>query len=174
MRISKAYWVWGQFSEKDIDYLNELKKKVKIELDTPCFEHHITLSGPYKSIDGSFSSELKNIANKFQNIKLDLIKYSFKNQIFNSFYISILNSYELSNLREKIYQLNSFDRRKNYDPHISLAYGNHKKVKKLKLIEKLPKLKDSIKITRISIVDVDESIKSWIVLKSFNLKKNIN
>ena len=45
-----------------------------------------------------------------------------------------------------------------------------KKHEKIELISKLPELRDSVIMSKISIVDVDESINSWKILKCFNLK----
>ena len=42
MRISKAYWIWGQFSEKDTLYLNSIKDNVQISLKSPKFDVHLT------------------------------------------------------------------------------------------------------------------------------------
>ena len=52
--------------------------------------------------------------------------YSFKQEMFKSFYLSIKNSLPLKKLRQNIYKLKKFDLDNNYSPHISLCYGNHR------------------------------------------------
>ena len=40
MRISKAYWIWGQFSINDTLYLNSIKDNVQIAFGTVFFDHN--------------------------------------------------------------------------------------------------------------------------------------
>ena len=51
MRIKKGYWVWGLFTSEESNLLNEIKAKVQSKLKSPVFETHITLTGPYLTID---------------------------------------------------------------------------------------------------------------------------
>ena len=169
MRISKAYWIWGQFSFEDERYLNLLKKKVQKILNSPNFEVHITLSGPYQKINDYFLDDLKNLAKSNFPQKIYLNNFNFKKDIYESFYISINNSKGLKNLRKKLYSLNNFNSKEEFQPHISLAYGDHDMDKKISLISELPSLKNSIKISRISLVKVNENLKLWEVIESFKL-----
>ena len=51
MRLKESYWIWGQFCKEECEYLNNLKSKVQNKLQSPDFNVHITLAGPYKSIN---------------------------------------------------------------------------------------------------------------------------
>ena len=62
MRISKAYWIWGQFSKKDTLYLNSIKDNVQISLKSPKFDIHLTLCGPYEKLDHDFLFNLNNLS----------------------------------------------------------------------------------------------------------------
>ena len=170
MRTSKAFWIWGQFSLEDSKYLNELKNKVQSVLKSPEFETHITIAGPFITLDKSFLNKLEDFVKNNYKINLSLIDYDFKKDIYKSFYISINRSEKLTDLRNSIYKLTRFDLNEKYEPHISLAYGNHSNNEKLNLISELTKVKDSIKITKISLVDVNENINQWKILESFDLK----
>ena len=55
-----------------------------------------------------------------------------------------------------------------YLPHISLAYGDCKKTTKENLITSLPRLKNSIAIDKVSIVDIVEDIKLWEASECFS------
>ncbi len=169
MRISKAYWLWGLFPSKEKIFLNEIKAKVQSRLKSPSFETHITLSGPYLDIDNFFLNKLKNFADNNSAIMLNLFGYEFKQEIFKSFYISIENSRGLKELRRNIYELNNFDLAKNYSPHISLSYGNHKLKEKKELLSNLPELNKPIRMSKIALVEVDEDINLWKILESFDL-----
>ena len=170
MRISKGYWLWGLFPSRESLFLNEIKAKVQSKLDSPTFETHITLTGPYLNIDNNFLNKLKTFAKNNSHILLDINGYDYKKEIFKSFYISIKNSKRLEELRRNICELNNFDLKNNYFPHISLSYGNHKKIEKKKLISKLPELNKPIRMSKIALVEVDEDINLWKIIKSFDLK----
>ena len=169
MRISKGYWLWGLFSSKDTYLLNELKAKVQSKLVSPAFETHITLAGPYLYVDKGFINKLKNYGKSNSVIVLNVNGYDFEQQIFKSFYISIKNSKYLQELRKRMYELNKFDLENKYLPHISLSYGNHEIKEKKILISKLPVFRTPIKISKIALVEVDEDINLWKILKSFDL-----
>ncbi len=173
MIISRCFWIWGGFSAKDTLYLNEYKNKVQSILKSPNFAIHITLLGPYFEIDNQFLSQLKIFAQKNSPLDLYLNDFAFQDHIFKSFYISINNSKDLDNLRKALLRINKFNFEKEYKPHISLAYGEHKKNIKKELISKLPKLKDSIKMNKISLVEVNENINLWNILEDFYLIKNV-
>ena len=170
MRISKAYWIWGQFSEKDTLYLNSIKDNVQISLKSPKFDIHLTLCGPYEKLAHDFLFNLNNLSNKNQSIILNLEKFDFSDEKFKSFFIKTNKSIELNNLRNNIYNLSKFACKNDYDPHISLAYGNHKKYNKDILISKMPKLRRMILLSKISLVYVNEELNIWRILNNYNLR----
>ena len=171
MRISKCFWLWGRFSAKDTFYLNEQKNKVQSILKSPNYDIHITLAGPYFKIDNDFLSKLKFFAQNNSPLDLYLKNFNFQDETFKSFYISIVNSNDLNSIRKEILKIKKFNFEKEYQPHISLAYGKHAQNIKKELILKMPKLKESIKITKLSLVDVDETINLWNILNNFDFKK---
>ena len=169
MRISKGYWIWGLFPSKDKYFLNKIKSRVQSKLESPFFETHITLSGPYLNIDNIFLNKLKTFAENNYAIMLNASGYDFKPEIFKSFYITIKNSRQLRELRRNICDLNNIDLVNNYSPHISLSYGDHEIKEKKELISKLPKLNKQIRMSSIALVEVNENINLWTILESFDL-----
>ena len=169
MRISKGYWLWGLFPVKENFFLNEIKTQVQRKFKSPFFENHITLSGPYLNIDNDFLNKLKILTENNSSIFLNVDGYEFKEEIFKSFYIRIKLSKSLKDLRHNIYKLNNFDLTNSYSPHISLCYGNHEMKEKKELLSKLPELNNSIKMSKIALVEVDEDLKLWKILESFDL-----
>ena len=170
MRISKAYWIWGQFSEKDTLYLNSIKDNVQISLKSPKFDIHLTLCGPYEKLAHDFLFNLNNLSNKNQSIILNLEKFDYSDEKFRSFFIKTTKSFELNNLRNNIYKLSKFPSKNHFDPHISLAYGNHKKYNKDLLISRMPKLRKKILLSKISLVYVNEELNIWKILNNYNLR----
>ena len=169
MRIKKGYWLWGLFPSEETNLLNEIKAKLQSQLKSPVFETHITLAGPYMNIDKNFLNKLKTFVEINSVIILNSIGYEFKQEIFKSFYISIENSRNLKELRKNLYEINKFDLGNNYSPHISLSYGNHEIKEKRILISKLPEFNKQIEMSKIAIVEVNEDINLWKILKSFDL-----
>ena len=173
MRISKGYWLWGQFPSRDKNFLNEIKAKVQTKLKSPFFETHITLAGPYLNISNVFLNELKNLAENHSAILRNADGYDYKQEVFRSFYIPIENSQQLKELRRNICKLNNFDLANKYSPHISLSYGNHEIKEKKELISNLPEINQSIRMSKIALVEAGEDINLWKILESFDLNKTI-
>ncbi len=169
MRISRGYWLWGLFPSKETNLLNEIKAKVQSKLKSPIFDTHITISGPYLNIDNNFLNKLKIFGASNSAIILNVDGYEFKEEMFKSFYLSIKNSRHLKELRRNIYELNKFDLENHYHPHISLSYGNHDIKEKKELISKLPLFNKPIRMSKIALVEVDEDINLWKIIRSFDL-----
>ena len=169
MRKSKGYWLWGQFPKCETLYLNSIKDEVQSTLNSPKFDIHLTLAGPYDNLNENFLNNLDSISKNNQKIELTLENYDFSDEFYKSFFIKTNKPLALSNLRDSINSIYQISTKKKYLPHISLAYGNHKKQDKDILISKLIKLKDKISISKISCVDVDEDLSYWRILKTFNL-----
>ena len=51
MRKSKGYWLWGQFPKCETLYLNSIKDEVQSTLNSPNFDIHLTLAGPYVNLN---------------------------------------------------------------------------------------------------------------------------
>ena len=169
MRINIGYWVWGLFPSREKLILDAIKAEVQYKLKSPFFETHITLAGPYLNIDNNFLNKLITFAEKNKAIILSFDKYNFKQERFKSFYIQVKESVRLKELRRNLYKLNNFDEADIYFPHISLSYGNHAINEKKELISKLPELNRPIKISKIALVEVEEDMNLWKILKTFDL-----
>ena len=90
-------------------------------------------------------------------------------EFFRSLFIDVAQNENLNNLKdcfESKFNINS----PKYCPHISLFYGIEDDATKNDIIRKLKVPKSAI-MDKISIVKVDEEIKSWEVLKSYSLFK---
>ena len=173
MRLKESYWIWGQFSEKQHNYLNTLKNEVQNNLKSPDFNVHITLTGPYKSINKKFVNSIKLFSERQSSIDLELNSYKIKDEFYQSFYISVTLSEDLIKLRSSIYYLYPFFPQKKYSPHISLAYGNHLYKDKKNLISTMRTPINHVCMDRLSLVYVNEEKEIWNMLESFYFSKSI-
>lgn len=170
IRIAKAYWIWGLFPSNESIFLNKLQSQVQKVLKSPRFAVHITLCGPYLNLDETFIKKLNTLSKNYNPVSIDVNGYDHTIEPYESFYISIKNSEELNKLRMNIIKLKKFNFRRNYSPHISLTYGLHDTKEKEILTSKLPKLQKYLEISSIALVKVDENIKLWNIVKTFDFK----
>ena len=94
--------------------------------------------------------------------------YGIEDNIFQSFYVQIQKSSELINLKGRLDDLLSITP-KDFNPHISLFYGNIRQTLKQELISKLDSPPNVITLDRISIVEIVDDIESWEVIYSYPL-----
>ena len=168
-RISKGYWVWGQFDANTTDLINSLYEEINNKLNGPNFDIHLTISGPFNYYEEKQKEIFEVIFSNFNQIDLQLNGINKTDEFFRSLFIDVAQNEDLNNLKNCIdnnLSINSFD----YCPHISLFYGIEDDVIKNEIIKSFKTPKSAI-MDKISIVKVDEEIKSWEVLKSYSLFK---
>ena len=167
--MNKVYYIWGFFDNRDETYLNKLKDEIQAKLLSPRFDLHITLAGPYLNLHSDSSEKLKNFSKNNNPIILEVKGLDYTKEIFKSFYLSVNYSEQLEIFRSNLNKIMAFDLKKNFLPHISLAYGNHKINEKRGFISKITKLNKSIKVSKIGLVEINDDIKNWKILESFKL-----
>ncbi len=168
-RISKGYWIWGQFNIDTTHIIKCLYQKINNRLNGPNFDVHLTISGPF-NYDGSTQKEtFEAISSKFNKIDLQLKGINQTNEFYRSLFINVAENENLSDLKKYIdysFNINA----SQYYPHISLFYGIVDTDVKKAIIKQF-KTPTSAIMDKISIAKVDEEINSWEVLKSYSLLK---
>lgn len=168
-RISKAYWIWGQFDTNSTNFITSLYQEINNKLNGPKFDVHLTISGPFNYDNDTQTEIFEDISSKFSNIDLQLKGMNQTDEFFRSIFIDVVENKNLNDLKNYIdynFNINSVQ----YYPHISLHYGIEDAATKNEIIKKI-KTPGSAIIDKLSIVKVDEEIKSWKVLKSYSLLK---
>ena len=174
IRISKAHWIWFQFSKTDTKNLNKTKEIVNNHLKGPKFEVHLTTIGPFLNLNKHELKKIEKISKKIKKFKIKLVKYELNDQRFTAFYIKVKKTKKLIDAKNKFSKTNYVKENKKYNPHISLYYGKKNKGIKEKLINKLPKLNKLVTIDKLCIVDVNEKINKWKIIKKITLKNEKN
>ena len=173
-RVNKAYWIWFQFSKFDNQKLNKIKRIVNKHLKGPNFSIHLTTIGPFLKPNKEEFEKIEKISRKITKFKILLIKYKLTNQKFTSFYIEVKKTKELIKAKNKFSKTNYKKQNKKYNPHISLYYGTKDNKTKEAIIKKLPKLNKLVTIDKLCIVDVNEKINKWKIIKTIKLKNEKN
>ena len=170
-RVSKAYWLWCQFNDNDMTFLNGIQNIVNKNLNSPKFQIHLTLLGPFIYLNENQILNIQQECKNLSSFQIKPIDYGMTKNFFTSLFIKIDKSIFLMDFRKKFYSINPNLKTKNFMPHISLNYGNYKKNEKLSVINLLPELNFNFTIDKLCIVDVDETIYKWNIIKTFVLKK---
>ena len=168
-RISKGYWIWGQFNIDTTHIIKSLYQKINNRLNGPNFDVHLTISGPLNYDRSTQKETFEAISPKFNEIDLQLKGINQSNECYRSLFINVAENENLSDLKKYIdysFNINAFQ----YDPHISPFYGIADSRVKNEIIKQF-KTPNRALMDKISIVKVDEEINSWEVLKSYSLLK---
>ena len=167
-RISRAYSIWGQFSNSEMNFFSNIKDIVNSNLKGPNFDIHITLAGPLLKYTKETIPILKKISLETKSFGLNVQNYNLSNEKYTALYIKIKKSNELIDLRKNLENKLKI-RSSDYNPHISLYYGTEKKQKKIKLMKRLPKLPKKTILKKLCLVDYNETIDKWKILQRFTL-----
>ena len=168
-RISKGHWIWGQFDIQSTQLLTSLYHKINNKLNGPKFDVHLTISGPFLYKE-EIHTQIESLSERFEQFNIQLNGMGQKNEFFQSLFISVAENETLKNLKNNIDQRFNLDK-VEYFPHISLFYGIEDISLKTEIISEL-KIPKHIVLDKLSIVKVDEEVKSWKVLKFHSLLQN--
>ena len=167
-RLSKGFWIWGQFNENSTRILENAKKSVDEILNGPTFNVHLTLCGPFRHFDSPELKKLSDISKRFDPFKIYLEEVQTKEEFYQSLFIKIIEKEDLLGLKNHI-DSEFMMPKKNFFPHISLFYGKETEEKKAEAISKTINMNNSFVLDKISLVDVDEEINSWKIFKTYSL-----
>jgi 2'-5' RNA ligase len=117
-----------------------------------------------KGIEDSFHG-LKHRVNK---IEIQTVKYSYKNEYYQSLFIEILKSKKLLSLK-KMFDEEFKLKARHFFPHISLFYGQENESIKNLVISNLSKVSKEICLNKASLVKVDEESESWKIIQQIEM-----
>ncbi len=170
-RVSKGYWIWGQFDLESTKQITSLYQNINKKLCGPNFDVHLTVSGPLPYQEELHTPILETISSRFTKFTIKLDGIGYKDEFFQSLFLNVVENKELKNLKMLI-DKNFNIKEAEYFPHISLFYGNAENSSKIDVLnESNPPTQ--VLLDKISVVRVNEEIKSWKVLKSYPLLENI-
>ncbi len=168
MRVSKGYWLWGQFDESSTQELTELKTQVGRFLRGPTFDIHLTLAGPMGEIDNNIVNLFFSLKEQLHEVEVQCVSYGCREKYYQSLFIEVLKSEKLTKLRNLLDETFTLEPR-HFFPHISLFYGEEQESKKNFVISKLPKIPNKACLKKVSLVKVDEEVELWKVIHQIEI-----
>ena len=170
-KILDGYWVWGKFDLKSTFILENIYTQINELLNGPNFDLHITLSGPipnpYKN--PNVIDIFKKACIKLNSIEIEVDNYLFSDKFFESIFIKIKSDNKLLSFKKNIDQIYNV-KKKKFNPHISLYYGDGTSHEKEEIISRLPKLPNKFNLTKVCFVHINKKIEKWKVLHEITLK----
>ena len=109
---------------------------------------------------------------RHRQIAIKPSSYRVKDLFFQSLFLEIEKSVELSDLKNKLDNQLGIDTELFY-PHISLFYGLKDPVIKQSVINQLLTIPESLILDKISIAEIGEGVESWRVLYQYPLMKDL-
>ena len=154
-RSSVFYSIWAIFHDSQQKLLENLKKKINIELNGPSFPVHMTITSGFFGSEKELVDKMRSTLSKLNSFNIELENYDYKNTFFQSLYIKVKKNNELI-LQKKILDKTFNCQNSFFSPHISLFYGFKNNIIKNNIISKLPRLKKIIKIKNLCLALNDE------------------
>lgn len=172
MRVSKAFWIWCQFANNDMNFLKELQSELFKYFKSPLFEIHLTLHGPFVDKKELNKEKILELKNKFTSFEIEALDYTISNSIYTSLFIDIAKTNNLILIKEYLNKEFFLQNQITFfRPHISLIYGIFKENEKKNVIKNLTPIKGKkFKIKNLAIADVNENANKWNIIEKIYLK----
>lgn len=171
-RTSTGFWIWLQFDELSNEVCQSLQFKVQKIIKSPLFGAHLTISGPFTNIDQNFISKFFGLGDTLTRFPIFIESYCYSEEYFESFFLKVTSDQNLLRLKNEIdITFGAKPNINNFNPHISLAYGNATAERKIECIERLPELQKSFMVNKLSLIHADEISEKWDLIKVISLKE---
>ena len=168
----KRYWLWGELDAASNEILKKIQLSINERLGGPTFDLHLTLSGPFYDINQDRLNQIEAFSIRNRQFSIKPSSYQAKDLFFQSLFLEIEKSVELSDLKNTLDNQLGLDSELFY-PHISLFYGLKDQATKQSVINQLLTIPKSLILDTISIVEIGEGVESWRVLYQYPLMKNL-
>ena len=170
MNDKKTLSIWLLPDRSIINYKSIIGNITK-SLNSVKIIPHITLASSFNNSKDYSIQKLKVILSNQKPFTLDPDKIDIGNTYFQSLFINIKMNSIIRELRTKT--LKHFKCKENncYNPHMSLAYGQHKSIKKGGAIDESIKLllDHKIPISSVAIAENDEYNLKWQIIEKVHL-----
>ena len=165
--MERCWSVWLMPDNEGRDKYRNLIRFFSSKYNSPIFQPHVTLYGGLDIDPQSTFSFFKKLILRQNYFTLVPIKIESKDPPWKTLIISLKEEKALSILQNKIHDKFKIYKDYNFDPHLSLAYGDIS----IKESERDSiSLDESIRFSDVSLVMTSGNINNWNVIKTFQLK----
>ncbi len=164
--MNHPWSVWLEPCEKDKIQLQPLISKYCGQYNSPFFDPHITLFGRVEINPSSTFSVFENIVKNFDSISLKVMGAKTGKPPWKSLYLQVEKTGILVQLQKEIDRFFNGYRPYEFDPHLSLAYGNHEIINSHLDDIYFP---ETITFSSVALVRTPNEITDWKTINHFRL-----
>tara|TARA_B100000900_G_scaffold16404_1_gene12948 strand:- start:505 stop:1026 length:522 start_codon:yes stop_codon:yes gene_type:complete len=169
-RIPNAYSIWFIPSGEKYITLRTTIIELSHIFGGIKFVPHVTLISNLDYNEKFLSNKVENIAKQIKPFDIYLDEIGYSTEFFQSFFINVRINNHLAYIR-KIAQLNFPKISGEYNPHLSLAYGNIDSKIKENLKNNIHCTVKNFKVRELYLAHNDEINFKWKVINKFSLIK---
>lgn len=171
MDTTERFSLWLLPDDTTSQTLSELMKQLRDRHGGPEFAPHITLFGLITGTEQELGSGLDKLAKQLDAFEVHTKSLWGKSDYFKCFFIQLNNSAELLRTRQLASDILAARMDSNYNPHISLLYGNQIRKHRAELVSELKDvIPEKITVDRLQLVKLDVSVANWQVINTCQMK----
>ena len=162
-----SYSIWILPDENLFAYLSSIIRKISLKYGGPIFHPHITVIGGFQGDQKNLIKKTFKFAESIDCLKIIFNGIGYHNDIFYPLFLKVLLTEELLRVR-KIAEDNFKLFLGNYNPHLSLTYGNYEDHQKLEMLDVIKEVPACFIANKICLAKNNERKLKWEIIDSFN------
>lgn len=104
---------------------------------TPLFEPHVTLLSSIKGMEGRVKKKVKKLAQCMKPFKVKINKASHSSSYYKCVVLELAKECEILRSREKAKGIFKILNEREYEPHVSIVYGELKEEKRKRIVAEI-------------------------------------
>lgn len=169
MKLASSYYLWLMPEQKTFDRLHKIIQELSRRHGTPLFEPHVTLVSGLRGSDEELMSAIEQFAGGVSPLATALDGMDYTHGFFTALFIRTEITPEFVELNTRARALLKPFGQGSYEPHLSLLYGEITVEEKERIIEELNHLPKSITLDRLQLVEGNQDVTRWRVVKEWPL-----
>lgn len=168
MHNKSNYFLWLKPSGSDFHQLLALVNSIGHKYGTPLFEPHITLLSGLLGSEKDIESRVFQLSSHYSPFTVHCSNMDWSDDYFRCLYIKVKKEPALVALYEQARKLIPNEKKRDFEPHISLMYGKLAHKAKQELAIKLKKeYPEHLLIDSLSLYRCSGPPESWRLLKEY-------
>jgi len=167
-----GYSIWLLPEQEAYDFFQDIIQVLAESYDSVRFLPHCTLhSFPGVTEPEDLLNSVERLSSGIEKLSIPVKDIRSDNQNYQSLYVQLKYTDELKKIKEECFANRDLKAVENYQPHISLYYGNMQLPEKRELRTKFKSvLPDQVTFNRLAIIKLDEQVENWQRLREFDFK----